>query len=80
VRPPIAINAAVPVLLEFTSDISQNAAVGFANSNFAFTNGGGMGFDGNALGFYPDSRTGSQPAQTAYLANNQLTSGNGSLA
>ena len=78
VRVATAINAAVPVLLEFTfGTISQNAAVGFANSNFAFTNGGGMGFDGNALGFYADSGTGSQPAQTAYLSNNQLTSGNG---
>lgn len=59
------------------STINQDYATGVANASFLLTSGGGLGFDTNGIGFYPSTGTGSQPAQTVYLNNNQLTSGNG---
>lgn len=59
------------------NSLTQNWATGVADSTFLLTNGGGIGSDIHAIGAYPSTGAGSQPAQTVYYNNNQLTTGNG---
>lgn len=71
---PINLSQAVMFEVTFPA-ITQDCAVGVANTTFSLV--GSLGADTNGIGFYPSTGTSSQPAQTVYYNNNQLTSGNG---
>lgn len=73
-----AISTTTVVMWEVTVvAATQNYAVGVADGTFALTNPSGAGSDTHAIGAYISTGAGSQPAQTVYYNNNQLTAGNG---
>lgn len=59
------------------STLTQNWATGVADSSFVLDVGGGLGSDAHGVGYYPSTGPNSQPAQTVYFNNAQLTGGNG---
>ena len=80
---PQGVRASAPitstyVMWEITfNDITANCSVGVATAAYNLGSGGDLGSDVNGIGFYPSTGSGTQPAQTVYLNNNQLTAGNG---
>ena len=78
IRATAAIQVTKTVMWEMTfSSITQNCSVGLSNALFVQNGGGGLGGDGNGIGFYPATGAGSQPPQSFYLSGNQLSVGNG---
>lgn len=78
VRASSAISTTAIVAWEVTmTALTQNWAAGVADKTYSLTNSAGIGFDTHAMGAYPSTGTGSQPAQTVYYNNAQLTAGNG---
>jgi hypothetical protein len=78
VRATIAISTTQIVVGEVTfTTITQDAAVGVSDGSEVLNSIGGTGSTTHSLGAYPSTGTGSQPAQTVYYNNNQLTAGNG---
>jgi hypothetical protein len=59
------------------SAVTQNSSAGVSSTNHVVNNTGGLGSDPDSIGAYPSTGAGSQPAQTVYYNNNQLTAGNG---
>ena len=59
------------------STLTQDWAAGVADAAYTLTNIGGIGSDTHAIGAYPSTGAGSQPAQSCYFNNVQLSSGNG---
>lgn len=57
--------------------LTQNWSAGVADATFSLTASNGAGSDTHSIGFYPSTGAGSQPAQTVFFNNNQLTTGNG---
>lgn len=78
VRTTAALNPTQITAWEVTfTAITQNASVGVADTTHVLNTTGGMGSDIDSIGAYPSTGTGSQPAQTVYDNENQLTAGNG---
>lgn len=78
VRATIPINVTnKPVVWEVTlGGLTQNYAVGVADGTYNLL-GGELGTDAVSIGAYPSTGSGSQPAQSVFYNNLQLTAGNG---
>lgn len=47
--------------------LSQDVTIGLANSSYVVGTGGNLGIDANAIGYYPATGAGAQPAQSAFF-------------
>jgi hypothetical protein len=79
VRATVPINITnQPVVWEVTLvTLTQNLAVGMADSTYNLLSAGGLGSDIVSVGAFPSTGSGSQPAQSVFYNKNQLTAGNG---
>lgn len=79
VRANVAIASVTkPVVWEVTlTALTQNWSAGVADGTYNLTAALGAGSDVHSIGCYPSTGAGSQPPDTVFYNNNQLTVGNG---